>query len=98
VTAAAWYPAGYTPGMSVTTMKIQAEVRDRLARVAADDYPGVSLSEAVDRLLSEHERERTRGDIAAAYARLRADTVQWSGYVVELDEWDGVTADEPAAG
>ncbi len=79
--------------MSVTTMKIQTEVRDSLARVAADDFYGVTLSEAVARLVAEHEEARLRRQISAAYARLRDDADGWSAYVTELDEWDGVTAD-----
>jgi hypothetical protein len=79
--------------MSVTTIKIQNEVRDSLARVAAEDYSGVSLSDAVGRLLAEHEEARTRREISAAYARLRDDPDEWASYVAELDEWEGVTAD-----
>jgi hypothetical protein len=79
--------------MPVTTMKIQSEVRDRLARVAAEDYAGATLSDALARLLGEHERGRIREAISAAYARLREDADQWTAYVSEVDEWDGVTAD-----
>lgn len=79
--------------MSVTTMKIQTEVRDSLARVAAEDFHGVTLSDAVARLVAEHEESRLRRQISAAYTRLRNDTSEWAAYVAELDEWDGVTAD-----
>jgi hypothetical protein len=79
--------------MPVTTMKIQSEVRDRLARVAAEDYPGATLSDALARLLAEHEQARTRREILAAYARLQDDADGWAGYAAEIDEWDGVTAD-----
>jgi hypothetical protein len=80
--------------MSVTTMKIQAEVRDQLARVAAEDFPGATLSDVLARLLVEHDQARTRREIAAAYARLQEDPDAWAGYVTELDEWDAVTADD----
>ncbi|HMA46951.1 MAG TPA: hypothetical protein VKP11_07100 [Frankiaceae bacterium] len=76
-----------------TTLKVQAEVRDALARVAAEDFGGATLSEAVGRLLAEHEEVRVRRQIAAAYARLRSDPQQWRSYVDELDEWDAVACD-----
>lgn len=79
--------------MSVTTMKLQSQVRDELARVASEDYAGVTLSDAVARLLAEHGDARTRHQISAAYAQLMDDAEQWAGYVAELDMWDGVSAD-----
>lgn len=80
--------------MPVTTMKLHSKVRDRLARVAAEDYAGATLSEAVARLLAEHDEARTRQQISLAYARLKDDPDQWVGYLAEIDEWDGVTGDQ----
>jgi len=82
--------------MTVTSMKIQAEVRDRLASVAARDFPGATLSDAVAHLLAEHERSQLRRGISAAYARLRERPQEWDAYTAELDEWDGVSADSAA--
>jgi hypothetical protein len=79
--------------MPLTTMKIQIEIRDWLARVAARDYPGAKLSEVLGHLLTEHEQARTRLAISTAYARLNVRDGRWSAYVSELDEWDGVAAD-----
>ena len=79
--------------MQITTMKLQSEVRDRLARVAAEDFAGATLSEALARLLAEHEQAQTQRAITAAYARLRQDPDQWASYTSELDEWDAVTTD-----
>jgi hypothetical protein len=90
--------SSYTRRMPVTTMKVQTEVRDRLARIAAEDYRGATLSDALALLVSEHERARARQEIAAAYARLQADPQAWAGYVAELEEWDGVTADDAERG
>ncbi len=87
------YPVGYTNSMSITTMKIQTEVRDSLARVANEDFRGVTLSDAVARLLVEHDEALLRRQMAAAYERLRGDAPAWAAYVAEIDEWDGVTAD-----
>jgi hypothetical protein len=83
--------------MPVTTMKVQTDVRDRLARVAAEDFPGATLSDALSHVLAEHEQARTRHEIADAYARLRDDPQQWASYVTEADEWDVVSADGAAA-
>jgi hypothetical protein len=80
--------------MSTTTVKMPAELRDELARVARTDYAGVTLAEAVQRLLGEHEEARLRREIAAGYSRLQQDPAQWAGYLAELDEWDAVTADD----
>lgn len=79
--------------MSVTSIKVSVELRDRLAAVAARDYGGGSLGDALGRLLSEHEGARLRADIVTAYERLRADAPAWDDYVAELAEWDGVAAD-----
>jgi hypothetical protein len=80
--------------MPITSMKVQSEVRDRLARVAARDYPGATLSDALARILAEHDDRRARREITEAYARLREDPDQWASYLNELDEWDAVTADQ----
>jgi hypothetical protein len=87
------YPSWYAAGMTTTSMKIQSEVRDRLARVAAQDFPGATLSDTVAHLLAEHERSQLRRHISAAYARLRESPQEWDAYTAELDEWDGVSAD-----
>lgn len=79
--------------MTVTTMKIQTEVRERLSRVAAEDFSGATLSDAVARLLAEHAENQLRRSISAAYARLQADPDEWASYSAELDEWDSVAAD-----
>jgi hypothetical protein len=78
--------------MRTTTMKIQNEVRNHLARVAAEDYAGATLSDALAQLLAEHEKTKARLQIAFAYAHLRSNPDQWSSYLGELDEWDRVAA------
>ncbi|WP_327075485.1 hypothetical protein OG196_42910 (plasmid) [Kitasatospora purpeofusca] len=75
--------------MTMTTIKVQAEVRDELARLAADDLGGVTLGTALEHLLTEHRKAQ----ILTAYARLQADPDAWAGYESELDEWDGVAGD-----
>ena len=75
--------------MAMTTIKVQAEVRDELARLAAGDLGGVTLGTALEHLLAEHRKTQ----ILAAYARLQADPEAWAGYQSELDEWDAHAGD-----
>ncbi|WP_329572919.1 hypothetical protein [Kitasatospora sp. NBC_01266] len=75
--------------MTMTTIKVQAGVRDELARLAADDLGGVTLNAALEHLLTEHRKAQ----ILAAYARLEADPKAWADYQDELDEWDAVAGD-----
>lgn len=75
--------------MTATTIKVQAEVRDGLARVAHDELGGVTLNAALAHLLVEHRKAA----ILAGYTRLKADPVAWAGYEAELAEWDGVAGD-----
>ncbi|MGF1428598.1 hypothetical protein [Kitasatospora sp. LaBMicrA B282] len=75
--------------MTMTTIKVQAEVRDELARLAADDLGGVTLNAALQHLLTEHRKTQ----ILAAYARLQADPKAWADYEDELTEWDATAGD-----
>jgi hypothetical protein len=75
--------------MTVTTITVRKNVRDELARVAADDLGGVSLDSALELLLEEHHKAR----ILAAFERLRADPVAWAEYTAEQEEWDATAAD-----
>ncbi|MFJ1708499.1 hypothetical protein [Kitasatospora sp. NPDC088346] len=75
--------------MALTTIKVKAEVRDELARLAADDLGGVTLGTALEHLLTEHRKAQ----ILAAYARLEAVQTAWTDCQNELDEWDAVAGD-----
>jgi hypothetical protein len=75
--------------MKATTIRVDISARDRLARIADDEFHGVSLGEALALLIDEHEMHAAH----AAYARLRADPAAWAEYQAELDEWDGATGD-----
>lgn len=75
--------------MTVTTIKVEADVRDDLARVATDELGGVTLNAALSHLLTEHRKAA----VLAAYARLAADPTAWTEYQRELDEWDGLASD-----
>lgn len=66
-----------------TSMRVDADNRDTLARIAATELGGVSLDEALRIVLFEHE---TR----AALARLAADPDEHAGYLREAAELAGV--------
>jgi hypothetical protein len=61
-------------------MQIDGKVRDELAAVAETDYGGVSLGEAVRRLIMEHHFAQ----INQRYEELRADPAEWESYQAEL--------------
>jgi len=62
-----------------TSMRVEAENRDALARIAAIELGGVSLDEALRIVLFERE---TRSSLA----RLAADADQHAGYLREAAE------------
>ena len=63
-----------------TSLRVSAETRDRLARVAAEDMGGSSIEEALRALLFEHESMK-------AIARLEADRPALADYQREAHEW-----------
>lgn len=60
-------------------MQIERKVRDELAGVAAADFGGVPLGEAVRRLLREHKIRQ----VMDRYEELRADPDSWADYQAE---------------
>jgi LPS sulfotransferase NodH len=83
--------------MPVTTIKVDVDVRDRLAAVAQarGKTMGALLAEVAKRLADEHHAE----EILAAYTRLKdQDPAGWQAYLEELAAWDaGTTAMDTAA-
>jgi hypothetical protein len=75
--------------MKATTIRVDISTRDRLARIADDEFHGASLGESVQRLIDEHEMQMAH----AAYARLRSDPAAWAEYRGELADWDAVAGD-----
>lgn len=73
----------------MTTMQIDSKVRDELARVAETDLEGVSLGEAVRRLIMEHHFVM----INQRYEELRLDPVEWESYQAELRLTDNATGE-----
>jgi hypothetical protein len=62
-----------------TTMRVSVPTRDELARIAEDEFGGVSLDEALQIVLFEHRS-------VAAVARLSADPDALSEYRAEAAE------------
>jgi mRNA interferase MazF len=72
-----------------TSMQVSAAVYDELAAVAAQDFGGVSVSEAIHRLVWEHKI----AGVMARYEELRADPEEWASYQAELREWDAIVGE-----
>jgi hypothetical protein len=72
--------------MATTSMQLDTGLRDELAEVAEQDFHGVSLGEAVRRLLKEHKINR----IIRRYEELRADPDEWASYQAEARMADRV--------
>jgi phage protein D len=75
--------------MGMTTMQLEREVRDRLAEISERDFDGVTLGEAVRRLIREHEINQ----IIQRYEELRADPEEWASYQAEAQLTDNVAGD-----
>lgn len=84
--------------MSVTTIKVTSEVRERLAEVADRDFAGSTLGDTVERLLAEHEEVRLRQEILDGYARLQADPAAWAEYLEEVEDWSELGAEAVRGG
>jgi hypothetical protein len=74
---------------NMTTIKVDHDERDALARVAADELGGTTLNVALAHLLTEHRKATA----LAAYARLAADPAAWADYQQDAAEWDVVAGD-----
>lgn len=75
--------------MAMTSMQIDSKVRDELAAIAEADFEGVSLGEAVRRLIMVHKIQR----IMRRYEELRADPDEWASYQAEAQLTDNAAGD-----
>jgi hypothetical protein len=75
--------------MAMTTMQLDASLRDELAEIAKSDFSGVPLAEALRRLIREHQIN----SIMARYAVLRSDPDEWATYRDEARLTDNAAAD-----
>lgn len=87
--------------MSVTTIKVDTAVRDRLSALARKR--DLTLGDLVNELVAKAEYEQYWADIDASYARLQADPEEWADYMAELHSWtdavdpDSIWSDHQAA-
>jgi phage protein D len=75
--------------MRMTTMQLESGLRDKLAEIAEQDFDGVTLGEAVRRLIREHEINQ----IVQRYHELRADPEEWESYQAEARLTDNVAGE-----
>ncbi|SNQ48373.1 conserved hypothetical protein [Frankia canadensis] len=77
--------------MSLTTIKVESAVRDRLAAVAR--ARGTTMAGLLDAESRRLEAEQHWAAIEESYARIqREDPDGWREYLDELDSWDAATA------
>ncbi|WP_406283330.1 hypothetical protein [Embleya sp. NBC_00896] len=74
-----------------TTVKIDAKLRDRIARLAEQQH--VSMGAVIAAAIEREERAQRFAAIDAAYARLEADSDEWRSYRSEQSEWEATLAD-----
>ena len=75
----------------MTTIKVSAQTRDRLKRLADEDH--LTMDAELARTLDKAEEARFWAGVRADYARLQADPAEWADYVSELAEWDHAAGD-----
>lgn len=76
--------------MTVTTIKVEASVRDRLKAEAA--RKGVTIGTLLEVLVAVSEREARFAEIKAAIARTPAESM--STYLGEAESWDDAAPGE----
>jgi len=76
---------------AMTTIKVSAETRDRLKKLA--DAEQSTMEAALAKVLDQAEEARFWQGVKDDYARLQDDPEQWSEYVSELAEWDRTISD-----
>ena len=82
----------YTESMTeMTTIKVSAETRNRLKRLADEDR--LTMDAALSQVLDQAEDARFWAGVRADYARLQADPEEWADYAGELAEWDATASD-----
>ncbi|KWW99144.1 hypothetical protein LI90_778 [Carbonactinospora thermoautotrophica] len=74
----------------VTTIKVRRELRDRLARLAAERH--TTMAEVLEQAIAHLEREAFFARMNADLERLREeDPQEWESYRAEGQEWERTT-------
>lgn len=72
-----------------TMMRVSRETRERVLRVAEEDYGGASADETIRRLLDAHWQAKA----IAAMDRFRAEDPEgWAEYLAEADQGQSLEA------
>lgn len=72
-----------------TMLRVSDETRDKVMRVAAEDFGGATVEETLRRLLELHWQEKA----IAAMDHFRATDPQgWADYLAEAEEMDAASA------
>jgi hypothetical protein len=75
----------------MTTIKVSAQTRDRLKRLADEDR--LTMDAELARTLDKAEEARFWAGVRSDYARLQANPEEWADYVSELADWDHIVGD-----
>lgn len=75
--------------MATTSMQLEVQLRDELAEIAERDFNGVTLGEAVRRLVREYKINQ----IVRRYEELRQDPDEWAEYRAEASLTDNSAGD-----
>ncbi len=70
-------------------MRVAPETRERLMKVAAEDFGGVTADEAVVRLLDIYWQTRC---VAAVDDYFQHNPEGWAEYLYEAEAWDAMSA------
>jgi len=83
---------GTLSGMTLTTIKVDSAVRDRLAHVAR--ARGTTMGALLDDFSRRLETDQRWQEIGTAIERLqRDDPAGWQEYLAELAAWDATATD-----
>lgn len=83
---------GILLSMTVTTIKVDTTVRQRLAQVAR--ARGTTMGALLEAVAEGLEADQCWIEIEAAYTRLQNDDpAGWTDYLAELAEWGAAAAD-----
>lgn len=77
--------------MSTTTIRVPVRVRERLAEMAASE--GLTVGQAVQHLIEEHEKRLFVKGLAEDFRRLQSDPEAWEFYQSEVALWDSALLD-----
>jgi len=72
-----------------TMMRVSQQTRERVMKVAADDFGGITADEAVVRLLDIYWQSKCIAAVDDYYAH---NPDGWADYLREAEAWDSMSA------